>query len=357
MSVEPYKTKHGMRYLIRGRDYFKRGFSTRQEAIIFEAQHYRIVKLSILQEMKCEDFFRSFNEFLEERYRMNTVTDSLNKYREFIHPFFGKMKLREISNISFRNYNDWVNSLPIKNKGHVFSYTRVFFRFLEEFGLKGLNYNLFFVKKANEEFDSPRFDYYSIEEFNRFLRGASDDFDVLFFSLLFFLGLRLEEARGIKWKDLEHESGRLFIRRSVTNRNKGNRQHVQPCKSISSVRDYKLPNFFFELFDKYKKTKSWKIKEEDFVFANEDGRVITENPIRCRQAMMEKRSGMRHIKIHAFRHSCATLLFNDSFEIEQVAAWLGHDSPATTMKYYAHLLPKRKDVIADYFEKLQKLKK
>lgn len=357
MSVSPYRTRHGTRYLIRGRDYFKRGFSTREEAIIYESQHYRIVKLSILQEMKCESFFRSFKEFLEERYRMNTVTDTLNKYHEFISPFFGKMKLKEISNISFRNYNDWINTLPVKNKGHIFSYTRVFFRFLEEFGLKGLNYNLFFTKRANAEIETARFDYYSIEEFNRFLEGASDDFDVLFFSLLFFLGLRLEEARGIKWKDLDSESGRLFIRRSLTNRNKGNVQHEQPCKSASSVRDYKLPTFFFELFEKYKKTKDWKIEEEDFVFANASGKVVTESPIRRRQEMMEKRSGIRHIKIHAFRHSCATLLFNDSFEIEQVAAWLGHDSPTTTMKYYAHLLPKRKDVIADYFEKLQKSKK
>lgn len=354
MAVTPYKTKQGTRFLIRGKDYFKRGFSSREEAIIFETQHFIKAKKSLFKKMTCGDFSRAFKEFLEERYRMNTVTDTLNKYREFIFPFFGKMRLSDVSNIAFRNYNDWINSLPIKNKSHVFCYTKVFFRFLEEFGLKDLNFNLFFVKKANEEIEAKHFDYYSIEEFNQFISGASDDFDVLFFSLLFFLGLRLEEARGIKWKDIEKDSGRLFIQRSITNRNKGNHQHVQPCKSVSSVRDYKLPNFFFELFDRYKKTKSWKIQEDDFVFANEEGKVLTENPIRTRQALMEKRSGMRHIKIHAFRHSCATLLFNDAFEIEQVAAWLGHDSPATTMKYYAHLLPKRKDVIAAYFEKLHK---
>lgn len=357
MAVTPYKTKKGIRYLIRGKNYFKRGFASRDEALIYEAQHFKSANISMFKEMKCEDFSRAFQEFLEERYRMNTVTGTLNKYHEFILPFFGKMKIKEISNISLKRYNDWINELSIKCKKHIFSYTRVFLRFLEQFGLKGLSLNLFFVKKANIQVESVKYDYYTIDEFNCFLRGASDDFDILFFSLLFFLGLRLEEARGIKWKDLEKNSGRLFIRRSITNRNKGNHQHEQPCKSSSSVRDYKLPNFFFELFAKYKKTKNWTIHEDDYVFANEDGKVITENPIRMRQKRMEMKSGMRHIKIHAFRHSCATLLFNESFEIEQVAAWLGHDSPATTMKYYAHLLPKRKDVIATYLEKIQKSKK
>lgn len=48
--------------------------------------------------------------------------------------------------------------------------------------------------------------------------------------------------------------------------------------------------------------------------------------------------GLDWIGFHAFRHTCATLLFAEGRNAVQVQRWLGHHSPAFTLATYVHLL-------------------
>jgi integrase len=47
--------------------------------------------------------------------------------------------------------------------------------------------------------------------------------------------------------------------------------------------------------------------------------------------------------MHDTRHSYASELRSQGVNIAAVAAWLGHDSPATTLKVYAHFMPEDVD--------------
>jgi integrase-like protein len=42
---------------------------------------------------------------------------------------------------------------------------------------------------------------------------------------------------------------------------------------------------------------------------------------------------------HAFRHTCATILFRHRLNAKQVQMWLGHHSPAFMLATYVQLLP------------------
>lgn len=42
---------------------------------------------------------------------------------------------------------------------------------------------------------------------------------------------------------------------------------------------------------------------------------------------------------HAFRHTCASLLFDEGRNVKQVQRWLSHHSAAFTPVTYVHLLP------------------
>jgi integrase len=44
------------------------------------------------------------------------------------------------------------------------------------------------------------------------------------------------------------------------------------------------------------------------------------------------------IGFHSFRHTCASILLDSGKNIRQVAAWLGHEDPAFTLRTYAHLM-------------------
>jgi integrase len=47
---------------------------------------------------------------------------------------------------------------------------------------------------------------------------------------------------------------------------------------------------------------------------------------------------MEWVGFHAFRHTCASLLFADGRNAKQVQVWLGHHSAAFTLATYVHLL-------------------
>ena len=44
------------------------------------------------------------------------------------------------------------------------------------------------------------------------------------------------------------------------------------------------------------------------------------------------------VSFHAFRHTCASMLFDGGRNVKQVAEWLGHADPSFTLRTYVHLM-------------------
>jgi integrase len=47
-------------------------------------------------------------------------------------------------------------------------------------------------------------------------------------------------------------------------------------------------------------------------------------------------AGLRHIKLHAARHTCATLMHLQGVPVAVIAAWIGQKDASLTMRLYAH---------------------
>ena len=47
-------------------------------------------------------------------------------------------------------------------------------------------------------------------------------------------------------------------------------------------------------------------------------------------------AGIPHIKLHAARHTCATLMHLQGVPAAVIAAWIGHKDGSLTMNLYAH---------------------
>jgi integrase len=65
--------------------------------------------------------------------------------------------------------------------------------------------------------------------------------------------------------------------------------------------------------------------------------VLTAGAVPWRKAA--KRAGVREIKLHAARHTCATLMHLPGVPTVVIAAWIGHSDPTLTMRLYAHSQP------------------
>lgn len=60
---------------------------------------------------------------------------------------------------------------------------------------------------------------------------------------------------------------------------------------------------------------------------------------------------LKKIKIHGFRHTHASLLFEAGADIKDVQERLGHTDIKTTMNIYTHITPARKEETAEKFSK------
>ena len=47
--------------------------------------------------------------------------------------------------------------------------------------------------------------------------------------------------------------------------------------------------------------------------------------------------GVKRIRFHDLRHSCATLLLNNGASLKEIQVWLGHADFQTTADIYAHV--------------------
>jgi integrase len=63
-----------------------------------------------------------------------------------------------------------------------------------------------------------------------------------------------------------------------------------------------------------------------------------------------RRSGMRDIRFHDLRHTCATLLLAKGVHPKIVSEMLGHSSIAITLDTYSHVIPGLGDVAARAME-------
>lgn len=61
--------------------------------------------------------------------------------------------------------------------------------------------------------------------------------------------------------------------------------------------------------------------------------------------------GLRKIRFHDLRHSCASLLLKQGVPMKQIQEWLGHSDISTTANIYAHLDSQSKQLSAETMER------
>jgi integrase len=80
-------------------------------------------------------------------------------------------------------------------------------------------------------------------------------------------------------------------------------------------------------------------EDNDLLFADALGRPLGPQRITEAFGKHRKAAGVRPGRLHDLRHSHATHLLSRGVPAHVVAARLGHASPITTMRVYAHVLP------------------
>lgn len=182
------------------------------------------------------------------------------------------------------------------------------------------------------------------DEARGFLRAIRGHRLEALFSVALALGLRQGEALGLRWEDVDFALGTMHVRNQL--QRIGGKLTLVPPKTDRSRRTLVMPPMIVERLREHEKRqvaeKLWagaKWQGSGLVFANRNG-----GPTQARHVIEQfhnalRQAGIRRVRFHDLRHSCATLLLVQGISPRVVMDVLGHSEIALTMNAYSHVVP------------------
>lgn len=166
---------------------------------------------------------------------------------------------------------------------------------------------------------------------------------------------------GLEWSDIDFTFGQIEIKQAVyyrpstglyidTPKNRSSRRFIRlPAEIMAMLREYRQEweRICSDCGSAYPRTVtindgSGKPKEytADFVFFQTKCIGLPHAPDTANKWLTSvcQKNGIAHVNPHALRHSAASALIFGGVDPASVAKYLGHTSPQTTEKVYAHAL-------------------
>ncbi len=191
--------------------------------------------------------------------------------------------------------------------------------------------------------------FYSKEELAALFEAVKDDSLAVVIQLAAYYGLRRSEVLGIRWSAVDFERGTISINHKVTDGKENGEYRIfteDKLKTKSSFRTLPLIPAVRKLLLAQKEKqegyralfkKSYCTDYLDYVCVDEMGQLFRPNYVTDHFKTLLHRYGLRHIRFHDLRHSCASLLLSQGIAMKQIQDWLGHSTFATTADIYSHL--------------------
>lgn len=166
------------------------------------------------------------------------------------------------------------------------------------------------------------------------------------------VGLRLGEALGLRWSDVDLDAGTLAIRTALRRTPVEFREEGEPIyrlvapKTDRSRRTIQLPAFaIVALRDQRRAQAEVRLAagllwlDNDLVFAGLMGGPIPPGSVTRRFQALLAGAGVGRLRFHDLRHAAATVMLAQGVELRVISETLGHSSLGMTADVYAGVVP------------------
>jgi integrase len=175
--------------------------------------------------------------------------------------------------------------------------------------------------------------------------ARADRFEALYV-LSLTVGLRMGEALGLKWSDVDLDAGTLRVNRQLQRIREGGGLVFSQPKNASR-RTVEMPQRAIEALKSHRKrqieqqlsaSSNW--PNSGLVFTSTIGTAVdAQNVVNRHFKPLLRRAGLPSIRFHDLRHTCATLLLSRGTHPKYVQQLLGHASIQLTLDHYSHWMP------------------
>lgn len=275
-----------------------------------------------------------------------------------------RIHLKNLLNIkpkdfNINHYDNWkkqMNETNISTK-----YKNDILKFLKSalnFAMTWYDFNLNKIynkmTKFSNAFDIPKkMMYFTYDQWKQFISVETNLQSKVMFEILYYCGLRKSELRGLTWKNIDFVNKTLSVKKQITGRGGSVKEFQFSTPKTKTLPLNKL------LLNDLKLLKKGMSKEHGFndnYFVIRDAFPIGSNIITSRKNRNCKLAGVSQIRIHDFRHSCASLLINNGANVTIVVKYLGHIKIEKTLNTYTHLFNSTLNEVVDLIDKLEQNK-
>jgi integrase len=177
------------------------------------------------------------------------------------------------------------------------------------------------------------------------------------FALLVGSGLRIGEALGLTWTDIDLPGRSLVVRRALQ-RDAGTGYQLGEPKTSKSRRTVMLPTVALDGLRRQAERQdaaraavgsAWQDRF-GLVFTDPVGRTLSPTVVSADFREVADGLGLS-VRLHDLRHTAATLMLGAGVPLKVVSETLGHSSIAITADVYAHVTPELRREAADAMDR------
>ena len=314
-----------------------------------------------------------FLDFLEQSITNNknsieyTTYKSYRDQQKIIERFFS-IKNLDLENVTVADILDFYNYLSNvrKNTNNTVIHYHALLRktFTEAYIRKLIKENIMLEipRPKKEKYISEVFNLKEINIFLNHIKGHKFELEM---NLALFYGFRRSELLGLRFSVIDFDNNTILVNTKITSSEKEKLVPKQKMKNDSSYRIMPLldsiKKLIIQRMERIKKdkhffksiyTKKW----EGFICVGENGELIKPDRVTRTFRKLINECGLKEIRLHDLRHSCATLLYEQDIQLKDIQMWLGHSDIQTTANIYSHFDYTRKEKTGKIIEKsLKKL--
>lgn len=297
------------------------------------------------------DFLAKWIELNKAKVQITTYDGYKHMLEKHIYPYFKSkgLRLSQLKPIDIQQYySDKINeglspNTVIKHHGVI----RTSLQYAVKTNLVKENVADLVDKPKRERYHAS---FYTIDELNKLftvIKGTQIETPVLFAA---YYGLRRSEILGLKWESIDFDNKTISICNKIIRGkdDNGKLSAISQDKMKSETSRRILPlcdtisEYLTKLLEKQQENvrimgNCYNHKYDGFICVNAKGDIINPDYVTDAFSKLLKKNGLRHIRFHDLRHSCASLLVSMGYSMKDVQEWLGHADYTLTANTYSHV--------------------
>ncbi len=322
---------------------YKSGFKTKKEA----KEEYSKLILASAEELavdKEQPIFKTFVEDIYLPWYKTQVKESTYKNRySTIQKHFAYFYRKKVNEIEPIHVQTWQLKLA---KEFSPNYVRIVQGMLAVAFDRAIILGLCDRNPArmvgNVKSKKVKVDFWTLEEFQKVISllykgDYYEHYLFISFWLLFMTGMRIGEAAALQWDDIDFETGLLSITKTLYYKSMTEYKFVEP-KTQASKRTIVIDEDTIRELKEWKEVQQKVLKDCNFVISY-SGIPTSKHTLPRALEKLAGLAGIHRIKIHALRHSHASLLISMGENPLIIKDRLGHEKIQTTLGTYGHLYP------------------